>query len=352
MASKFEVIEKARRPEDLFGVFDKGSDPIDALKHAFRPMALQVHPDKNKNSKRSADAFAKLATLRDEAEKRIEAKIYGTSKPTPGATGPTIITRKKDSYIVGDEIATGDICVVRRGATAKKQDVVVKVAKVSEDNDLVENEAAVLRELFPEDAKEEKFYRYLPRLIDSFRLAQPGGPRQVNILPFFDGYHSLEAVIGAYPNGLAFEDVVWIYNRMLEGIGFVHQKWYVHGAIIPSHVMIHPEHHAAKFIDWSYAVRAGDKIKALSAKYEGFYPPEVMGKQKATAATDIYMIARCAKYLAGNTVLPGYFKQFIDSCLYAQPTKRPDSAWNLREEFDEVMKKNYGPRRYHKFTMP
>lgn len=96
---RFDVILRAARPEDLFGsVAD-----VAALKREFRRLARLVHPDLHGGARRTADAFAKLSTLADEAEQRFAAGVYGTGAATPRAkAGPTVIDRRGRRYVVGD----------------------------------------------------------------------------------------------------------------------------------------------------------------------------------------------------------------------------------------------------------
>lgn len=355
MPDAFEPILRAHRPEEIFG--NDSAMTLDALRRRFHQEARQVHPDLHGGSKKAVEAFARLNNLLSEAEARIDAKIYGSKKPTPttAPVSPTVITHKKGKYVVTESLGVGDICALHQAIYTEGSDeqlVLLKVARNPNDNDLVEHEAKALTELIPKGTKREKFYRYLPNLITSFKLPQPGGPRQVNVFDFDEGYYTLAEIKQAYPHGIAFEDAVWMFNRMLEGIGFVHSKGWVHGAVIPAHVLICPPNHAALFVDWSYATKINDKIKAISAAHEGFYAPEVLQKNRATQATDIYMIAKCIMDLVDKRKLPNYIERFWASCLLAAPSRRPNDAWVLRDEFEQVMRTNYGPRKYHKFVMP
>src|ERR1043166_6656085 len=78
------------------------------------------------------------------------------------------------------------------------------------------------------------------------------------------------------------EHGVWMLNRILEALDFVHvQKKVVHGAILPDTVMVYSSglskdefNHGARLIDWSYAAKIGTPLKAISPAWESFYPPE------------------------------------------------------------------------------
>jgi serine/threonine protein kinase len=287
--------------------------------------------------------------------------------------------------------------------------VVVKTAREAEDNDLIENEATIIGELYPSRAKDEGFYRYLPRLLDTFVTSK----RRVNVFPYFKEYVTLEDILKAYPAGIDYRDAAWMYKRLLVGIGFAHLQGVVHGAIVPSHVLVHPIGHGAKIVAWSYALnfappappdpdpvvdpkpapkvarsvwdRVHDEnlydedvpgakaptrhtaldpkkahIKAISVAYEHFYPPEVFAKQTPTPATDIFMAAKCMMALLGGNVetntwpatVPMQIQAFLSASIMSAPRKRPQDAWDLHDAFDTLLGKLVGPRAYRPFSMP
>ena len=43
---------------------------------------------------------------------------------------------------------------------------------------------------------------------------------------------------------------------------------------------------------------------------------------------------------------------FVRSCLLEGPRMRPDDAWALLDEFDELLRDLYGPPKYHALVMP
>lgn len=232
---------------------------------------------------------------------------------------------------------------------------VVKVSRQIGDNDLVENEARILGHLYPESAKEEKFYRYLPKLLGS----TSEGSHQVNVLTAFEGAISFADILKAYPAGIDYQDLAWMLKRLFAGLGFAHTQGVIHGAILPPHVLVHPTGHGAKLIDWSYAVTAEDKcsLKAYPADWRAYYPPEVFLKRLPTTATDIYMAAKCFLALLGGNVetnvlpdaVPAEVKAFLAECLRETPSARPQDAWELHDRFDEILQKLVGKPHYRAF---
>ena len=177
-------------------------------------------------------------------------------------TTPTVVeTPTKKKFTVGKKLFEGDLADFYASTYANGSgttQVVLKIGRDRKDNDLLENEARILHFLYPATQKDEKFYRYLPRLIDTARL--PDG-RQVNVFPLMEGYVSMADVLAAYPKGIDFRDMVWMYKRLLSGLGFAHQMGIIHGAVLPTHVLVHPTSHGDKIIDWSYALNFAALIK-------------------------------------------------------------------------------------------
>jgi hypothetical protein len=354
-------VERAVVAEDLFGELGGAAttpERLAALATAFRRIARAVHPDRQPESRaaQAHAAFVKATALRDAAEVAIRARTYGDRRPAP-SSAPQVITTRTRTYRVDRLIARGDLCdlyacsYVTRGTQERG---LFKIVSRPGDSDLLENEANVLGRLFPSARAEEKFLRYLPRFVDAFVLKDDdeGTERRVVVLPHFDEHVSLTEVMEAYPDGLDFRDVVWMFKRLLVVLGFVHRRGLVHGAIVPPHLLVHPVDHGARLIDWCYSVPTGERVRALSVAHRDVYAPEITSKQPATAQTDIYMAARCALALMGSTPVPSALRRFFETCLTTSPARRPDDAWKLHDELEELLRRLVGPPSYRKLAMP
>jgi len=234
----------------------------------------------------------------------------------------------------------------------------IKIASSNGDEDLTEREGNILAHLFPVEAKDEKFYRYLPRQLARFDL----NGRSAKLLIFLTDYISLAEVLKAYPKGIDYRDLAWMLKRTLAGLGFVHTKGVIHGAMVPPHVMVHGTGHGAKLIDWCYAVRLDERrsIPAYPAVWKDYYAPEVFAKRIPTAATDIFMVAKCCVALLGGNVatgempetVPREVQSLLQRCLREKPSERPQSAWELHDEFDAILLNIVGKPKYRPFALP
>lgn len=297
------------------------------------------------------------------------------------SSDPKTITLGKRKVIVRERFAQGDICdlyhctyddlVTHDAAGGTRFDRileddgfdtqgVLKVVTSLFDNDLVENEAKTLGHLFPPTAKDEKFYRYFPRLVESFQIQTGLETRQANLLTFLEGYLSMADILAACPKGIDFRDLVWMFKRTLVGVGFAHQQGVIHGAMTPAHILVHPVGHGAKIIDWSYAVQGDNRIRAMSRAYTDFYAPEILDKKTPKSTTDIFMVAKCAVALLGGDVVtnkmpdgvPKEIQTFLLDCLHPTMSDRPDNAWDLHESFDKLLLKLVGKPTYRPFALP
>ena len=327
------LLQTATNPEEVFGSVD-----LVQLKVAFRRLAQLVHPDCGGD----ANTFARLNELRNQAEERLRTKDTGT-----------VVRTKTKEYKIGGLIATGDLADVYTSDGGA-----FKIVRSPADNDLMKMEADTLKTLYPDGQTDEGFYRYLPKLLDTFEMkGTSGSRRRVNVLTSLP-YYSLVEVKNRL-KVLDYRDAVWIYRRVLEGIGFVHRAGIVHGAVIPPHVMVHPVTHGARIVDWCYAVRNG-RVKALSKPWKSFYPLEVVGKMDASTSTDIYMATACMVWLVGGDVVtrsmpgavPREVQGFLRGCMIENPKRRPDDAWALHGELSRLLERLVGRPKYRQLGLP
>lgn len=347
-------------PEDLFGALPGDSgERIKQLSATYRRWVAVVHPDRNPPAETAAAhaAFVELTRLRDLAEAKLHAGTYG-DRSSVGAV--TVVRGWRGVYTVGARLTTGDLCDLYVCTSDAKERVVLKLAMSAEDSDLVAAEADALRRLYPAREEEKGFYRYLPRLFESVTLENDRTRRRANVLSLHDDHVSAAEVVAAHPDGFDFRDVAWMTKRLLAALGFVHRKGVVHGAVLPPHLLVHPITHGARLVDWCYAQEEGARVRAVNSAYRTLYAPEILRKEPVSPATDIYMAAATTVMLLGGdpaarTVpdrVPEPVRRFFLACLAPSPARRPDDAWRLHEELDELLARIVGERRYRPLDMP
>jgi serine/threonine protein kinase len=261
--------------------------------------------------------------------------------------------RENRPFTVGAKIAEGDTCDLYE---CTDQAAVLKICRKTSDNDLMDAERTALDAIYPPGTKEEKFYRYLPHIVAGFEWRG----HRAHVLPIFRDYVSLDAVLKAYPKGIDFRDWAWMFRRTLEGIGFVHQKGFVHGSLIPAHILVHPVNHGARLIDWCYSKPLGDPLQGIPQAYQDFYPPEVFARGSTSVSTDLYVAAKTSIALLGGdprtnslpTEVPVKLKDFLIQSLSSNPDRRPKDAWSYRDELGQLLRELVGEPTYREFRMP
>lgn len=360
-------IERALVAEDLFGTIST----VDQLAGVFRPMVRVVHPDQNGNSERADRVFRRLTELRDHAELKLKNGTYGDRKvpntpPPPPAHTPTVIETRAHHYVVERLLFAGDVadiyratCDVKPGGKGSSFKAAFKIARSSADNDLLEAELRAYEKL-ELDKSDKAAAKLFPRLLDSFLFRSPSGAtRRVNVLSSHYDHYSLAEVRAVHP-GLDYRDAVWMFKRSLMALGFTHRRGLVHGAVLPPHILVDPIGHGIELVDWCYSVEKEGQIRVISKAHKSFYPKEVITKKPAVPATDIFMLAKTMVRLLGGDVetnrmpdsVPHPITSFLQSCLLPAPGRRPDDAWKLHEELDELLLRLVGKPKYRKLAMP
>ncbi|MDI6101623.1 molecular chaperone DnaJ [Actinoplanes sp. NEAU-A12] len=318
---------------------------------AYRKWAKAVHPDAVSAARRATatDAFAKLSAL---YKARSEAGTAATGEAAGGARGEAraepVVQGRRRAYRMGRVFAKGDLAELFADGSA-----LIKVPRQPADNDLMEAEAKALRRLWLDG--DPRFRPYAPRLIETFvHEDDRRRRRRVNVLERQHGMISLAEI----DRDLDPRDVAWMWRRLLTALGWAHRAGVVHGAVLPEHVLIHPQEHGLVLVDWCYAglgrqqpdgSYAGHRPAAIVKARRDFYPPEVLHDRSAGPATDIYMATRLMTRLIGPRI-PASLRRFAAGCTYDAPRMRPQDAWALLGEFDDLIHQLYGPRKFRPFV--
>ena len=346
-----QLLRRAWCAEDVFGPLN--GDGQATLKQRYRLLVAIAHPDHNPTRGVEAkEAFLLLQTWYAAAQSWVE---QGASNPAPQISAAT----RLHQYVGYELPVQGDLCELFPVDVSGER-VLLKVTCRPRDNDLVEVEAQTLRRL-DRGLTGKSVRAHFPTLVEDFLLGDAeGNHRRVNVLRAEVDYVSLEEIIRAYPRGLAVADAAWIFNRMLAALGVAHSLGIVHGAVVPAHVLIRPSDHNGMLIDWCYSVAVGETIQAVSPPYLADYPPEVHARQPATGATDIYMAARTmARLLGGNGAspepppgIPKPLVALLRACLLPSPQRRASDAWQVFDDFQQILERLYGSPKFRPFPMP
>ncbi|MDQ3037223.1 MAG: hypothetical protein M3Y87_32820, partial [Myxococcota bacterium] len=268
-------------------------------------------------------------------------------------------------YALLGRVAQGessDVFLARRDARLTER-VLIKVLRADGDRDLLEREQAVLESLEESTANgAPHFTRLLPQRVASgiarLGLHGDGGERRVSVMRWRSGFvHTMRDVLEAHGGGVSAETSVWMWKRMLEQLGWVHRSGWVHGAVLPQHLLVHARDHGVVLVGWSCAVRAGEALLATPGAERALYPDDAWGGRPITTRTDVTMSARVVLKALGGDVerAPSSVPRPLASLLEAQArgeTDAYDDAWALKDRLDAVAREVFGPPRFVPFAMP
>ncbi len=248
------------------------------------------------------------------------------------ALGVALAARcRRRPYDIVETLGHGDLSDVHR-ATRGGASFVLKVPKVAGHDALGAKEVDVLRSL---REPESPYRACLPEPVESFALEG----RRVNAFAWREGHVAATAL----PKALDPRHVAWMFNRTLELLGFVHRRGWIHGAVLPPHLLFHPADHGLLLAGWIHAERPPAKLRLIPAAYADWYPPEVRAGGASTPSVDLYLAAKSMLHLAGEERLPADVRRFLRGCLLDSPRMRCQDAWQLRDEFAAVLDRVYGP---------
>lgn len=327
-----ENIRAARRPEDLFGTAATDSTARQDARRRYHRLAAIVHPDRVEpvDAAIAGAAFARLAEL--------YRQWLDLDEPALEVTGT------HGTYPVGALHAPGSVADVYRSGS----DRVVKIPRRPAANRLLAGERNALRDIAIVAAEHEWLGPYFPELVDTVDHldSTSGEQRTVNVLGALTGeFVTLEDVRAAYPGGLDPRDYAWMHRRLLRCLAGARSAGWVHTAISPANVLVHPRLHGIVLAGWSFATRPGHPSAATLKSLE--YPPEI--RDAVSPATDVYLAHRLMLTMLGDRA-PAPMRSYATGCLQSDPRLRPEAA-DLLGEFDDLLDRLYGKRRFRPFEL-
>ena len=239
--------------------------------------------------------------------------------------------------------------------------VVVKVLRARDGADRLAHEEHVLEALASATAQgAPHFTRLVPERIafGSARLGPngTGGERMVALRRWRPGFvHTIDDVRRAHGDTLEPAHVVWMWKRVLESLGFVHAAGFVHGAVLPAHLLVNARDHGVALAGFSRSVHPGTPLPAFTRAAKAFYPDDVWTGAAANVRSDLAMSARAMLYVLGGDPLraparvPPPFARLLETTAVAPWA---NDAWALVEDAKNVARDVFGPPQFVPFTMP
>lgn len=343
----YQNLVRARYPEEVFGAFKSADikEQLSQLKNKYRHIIMKVHPDRHSSDskeKHMADEATRILNVfYNTAQEIISDGTYGTSTTKRHPHKDTEMTFSVNGYdytIFSDSVG-GDFCQVyygERSAEGELENICLKVVNNIEDNELMLNELQILRTIQ---------HKSLPVYLDGFQIEDG---RRANVLRRIERSYDLHEVREYFPNGLPQEHSVWVMDRLLSVLGYLHINNAIHGSIEPGNIMITPYNHNGLLIDFLLSI---PDAHLKGAKYVGvnkFSAPEIESGAKPHPASDMYSLGKSMVYLFGGQdktfppSLDSRIVRFVQGFLDENPSGRRNDAWDAWHELKDLRKQVFG----------
>lgn len=256
------------------------------------------------------------------------------------------------SYVLEGRLAEGDSTTVYRARWVVRlgEVVVIKVLAAMADADLLRREWQTLQQLRASTVQgADHFLTRLPAPVAS-GLVETDRPRLASVFGWKSGFvHTLEEVGQVYSTGVPGQAQVWLLKRLLELLGFVHRSGFVHGAVTPEHILVHPRDHGATLVGWTCSQPAdGRPLSARPRRWLALYE----GATQATPTLDIQLACRCVQAV-GGWHLPGARRAApLERVLTAGARGEHADAWALAELLTAASREAFGPPAWHPLRLP
>ncbi len=265
-------------------------------------------------------------------------------------------------YRVFGRIARGessDVFMACRDAHPTER-VVLKVLRASGDEVLMVREWRALEALWASEVQGADFFRQqLPQPVAQGPLTRASGrDGHASVFRWRSGFClTLADAARAFPGGLDPRAAVWMWRRLLELLGWVHRSGWVHGAVLPQHILLHERDHGATLVGWSAACAIGAAAPVILCRSAGpYYSERRWSGARPTPTSDLAMSARCmARVLGGDArsmELPAAVPRPLVELLTRAAEERTDDAWALNDAVEAAARRIYGPPRYIRFRIP
>lgn len=337
----YEKLLKAKRPIDFFGSVTTEKE----LKSVYKEYAKKVHPDVAEDSYLASEACSILNKLYKDGQEELKQGTYDIVDPIQIYKHKTPlfeITVKGELYQFYENVFEGEVAYIFKGIS--QDDIVyLKMAIDPADNDLLETEYEILANTRHQSLP---YVEHKIKINDSNAIIM----REVKGI-------TMTELLAQYPNGVPAEHVMWMLERLLSVVGYLHSNCIIHGNIKPENIIINKENHNVSLIGFSFCIPKANTKEAQYKIVNDYYTaPEVNKTETVLPSSDVYSIGKIAiKLLGGDVVRSGMpikvdarVRGFIRNMVNPISTERPNDAWKLWSELIELRNEVFGTQRFKK----
>jgi len=161
-------------------------------------------------------------------------------------------------------------------------------------------------------------------------------------------------------DGVIPQHMVWMLDRLLSCLGYVHHQGIVHGVLEPNSILIRPSNHNAFIVNWESAVHepaiTGQRVDFRTQT--DFLSPEVTEGGEIGPWSDIYSLGKTMIWVLGGdpvtnempSAVPVPIRDFLLRMVEPYFRARPSDAWQSYEEQNEI-KDSLWERKFLRFPL-
>lgn len=333
------ILLKAKRPIDVFGDLS-----LEEVKKKYKQMVKKCHPDlfKDEEKEMASETMALLNEYYEKALKEFESGIYDLTDEKEILEANEVLFEfdiRGNNYKFYKYLSSDDVCDIYEG-TCDGELVLLKIAIDEKDNNLVENEYNVVKDL--------NHYSIVKPLRKLKINNKVGLIYEKNNALNVKEFKNIYGLIGG-------SHVCWILERLLSVIGYLHSNKIVHGNIKEENVFIDTDNHNVILMDYTLCIsKANEKDSKYKIINDNFTPNYVNKNARVVPNVDIYAVGKIAIDLLGGDIdrvtLPiscdyrvrGFIRKLLDG--------KEQDAWKLWDELREIRTEVYGRERFKKLV--
>ena len=150
------------------------------------------------------------------------------------------------------------------------------------------------------------------------------------------------------------EHVMWVTQRILDGLGYLHYHEVIHCDVKPPNVILQLEQHEAVLVDLGVAITSPDRHSMAIGATEGYAPPEFAAQKPPLPCSDFYSLGKVVIFMAGGDPETGQIpsdmcdplKKLVEEMTVHDAVKRRellgDDARHLSSRITEIRQQVYG----------